>query len=89
MIVCWLGGGPPHLDMFDMKPDAPEGIRGPHKPIASKAHGIQVSEKYVVSLRLEVHNKGGHASVPVPDNAIYHLAGALTRLHVRGVAHFA
>ena len=30
--------------MFDMKPDAPEGIRGPHKPIASKADGIQVCE---------------------------------------------
>jgi hypothetical protein len=31
--------------MFDMKPDAPEGIRGPYKPISSKADGIQVSEK--------------------------------------------
>ena len=30
-------GGPSHLDMFDMKPDAPEAIRGPHKPIASSA----------------------------------------------------
>src|SRR5438045_4475410 len=31
--------------MFDMKPDAPEAIRGPHKPISSKADGIQVSER--------------------------------------------
>jgi hypothetical protein len=31
--------------MFDMKPNAPEQIRGPHKPIASSADGIQVSEK--------------------------------------------
>src|SRR4051812_27302158 len=28
-------GAPSHIDMFDMKPDAPEGIRGPHKPISS------------------------------------------------------
>ncbi len=41
---------------------------------------MQVSEKYVVNYRLEVTNKGGHSSLPVPDNAIYHLAGALDRL---------
>ena len=44
------------------------------------ANDVQVSEKYVINFRLEVHNKGGHSSLPVPDNAIYHLAGALDRL---------
>src|SRR5437899_957440 len=45
VIFLFQWGGPSHLDMFDMKPDAPEQIRGPHKAIASKADGIQVSEK--------------------------------------------
>ena len=44
------------------------------------SNDIQVSEKYVVNFRLEVRNKGGHSSLPVADNAIYHLAGALDRL---------
>jgi acetylornithine deacetylase/succinyl-diaminopimelate desuccinylase-like protein len=44
---------------------------------------VQVAEKYVMNVRLEVRNKGGHSSVPLPDNAIYHLADALSR-----VAHF-
>jgi acetylornithine deacetylase/succinyl-diaminopimelate desuccinylase-like protein len=44
------------------------------------SNDVQVSEKYVINFRLEVHNKGGHSSMPVPDNAIYHLAGALERL---------
>src|SRR5262245_45758011 len=44
------------------------------------ANDLQVSEKYVINYRLEVHNKGGHSSLPVADNAIYHLAGALDRL---------
>ncbi len=44
------------------------------------ANNVQVSEKYVINFRLEVRNKGGHSSLPVPDNAIYHLAGALDRL---------
>ncbi len=41
---------------------------------------VQVSEKYVINYRLEVRNKGGHSSMPVRDNAIYHLAAALERL---------
>jgi len=41
------------------------------------ANNVQVSEKYVANYRLEVKNKGGHSSLPVPDNAIYHLAEAL------------
>ncbi len=44
------------------------------------SNDVQVSEKYVINYRLEVHNKGGHSSLPVADNAIYHLAGALDRL---------
>src|SRR5256886_2117640 len=45
VIFLYQFGGPSHIDMFDMKPDAPEAIRGPYKPIGSKADGIQVSEK--------------------------------------------
>ncbi|HKW96099.1 MAG TPA: M20/M25/M40 family metallo-hydrolase [Bryobacteraceae bacterium] len=48
------------------------------------SNNLQVSEKYVVNFRLEVRNKGGHSSLPVPDNAIYHLAAALER-----ISHFA
>jgi acetylornithine deacetylase/succinyl-diaminopimelate desuccinylase-like protein len=44
------------------------------------SNDVQVSEKYVINFRLEVRNKGGHSSLPVPDNAIYHLAGALEKL---------
>lgn len=43
VIFLYQFGGPSHIDMFDMKPDAPEGIRGPHKPMASAADGIQVN----------------------------------------------
>jgi acetylornithine deacetylase/succinyl-diaminopimelate desuccinylase-like protein len=44
------------------------------------ARNVQASEKVYADLTLEVHNPGGHSSLPVPDNAIYRLAGALTRL---------
>src|SRR5436190_1572336 len=38
--------------------------------------GIQASEKVYVDFQFESLNPGGHSSVPSPDNAIYHLAGA-------------
>jgi acetylornithine deacetylase/succinyl-diaminopimelate desuccinylase-like protein len=41
---------------------------------------IQASEKVYADFQFESLNPGGHSSLPVPDNAIYHLAGALSRL---------
>ncbi len=41
---------------------------------------VQASEKVYHDVRFEVHNPGGHSSLPVPDNAIYRLAAALGRL---------
>ena len=43
-ILIFLNGGPSHLDMWDMKPDAPAEIRGPFKPIASSLPGTNLSE---------------------------------------------
>jgi len=42
--------------------------------------GVQASEKVYVDFQFESLNPGGHSSIPSPDNAIYHLAGALARL---------
>lgn len=39
-----LGGGPPHLDMYDMKPDAQAKVRGEFKPIPTAVPGIQICE---------------------------------------------
>jgi acetylornithine deacetylase/succinyl-diaminopimelate desuccinylase-like protein len=41
---------------------------------------VQASEKVYQDFRLEAKNAGGHSSLPVKDNAIYHLAGALSRI---------
>lgn len=41
---------------------------------------IQASEKVYADYQFESFNPGGHSSAPIPDNAIYHLAGALARL---------
>ncbi len=44
VIMVFLAGGPPHLDMFDLKPDAPAGIRGEYKPIATNVPGLDICE---------------------------------------------
>src|SRR6266550_1190493 len=41
---------------------------------------VQAAEKVYVTFKLEVHNPGGHSSLPTKDNAIYRLAAALGRL---------
>lgn len=41
---------------------------------------VEACEKVYADFELTVTNPGGHSSLPIPDNAIYHLAGALTRL---------
>jgi hypothetical protein len=76
LIVAWLGGGPPHLDMFDMKPDAPEEYRGQFKPIKTSLVGLQVGEllpemakranKYTVIRSVTTENKpGDHSQAPL------------------------
>jgi len=42
--------------------------------------GLQAAEKVYVDYQFESLNPGGHSSLPSPDNAIYHLSGALSRL---------
>src|SRR5882724_12191088 len=83
------GGGPyngvdwllkNHRDLIDADFSLNEGGWGENVGGKHVANYLQVAEKYVVNFRLEVRNKGGHSSLPVKDNAIYHLAGALQRL---------
>lgn len=46
VIMIFLAGGPPHLDMFDMKPEAPAEIRGEFRPIATNVPGIEICELF-------------------------------------------
>jgi uncharacterized protein (DUF1501 family) len=44
VILLWLAGGPATIDIWDLKPDASEGVRGEFKPIDTNVEGIQISE---------------------------------------------
>jgi hypothetical protein len=46
VINIFLGGGPPHQDMWEIKTEAPAEIRGEFKPIATKVEGIQICEMF-------------------------------------------
>lgn len=71
VIFLFQWGGPSHVDMFDMKPKAPDGIRGPYKPIASSCPQIMVGEKLpetakrmdkVTLIRSVTHKMNNHNS---------------------------
>ena len=42
LIILWMGGGPTTIDLWDMKPDSPNG--GEHKPKPTAASGVQITE---------------------------------------------
>src|SRR5438046_656002 len=44
VINIFLGGGPPHQDMWDIKTEAPREIRGEFNPIATSVPGVQIGE---------------------------------------------
>jgi hypothetical protein len=69
VINVFLGGGPPHQDMWEIKTEAPKEIRGEFKPIATNVTGIQICEEFpriasmmdkFVAIRSVVGAKGGH-----------------------------
>jgi len=80
--VAWLLAN--HRDLIDADLALNEGGWGEEVNGKKVSNDLQVSEKYVINFTFEVHNKGGHSSMPVPDNAIYHLAGALKNLSAFG-----
>src|SRR5213078_1945252 len=44
VIMVYLPGGPSHIDMYDLKPDAPAEYRGEFRPIRTNVPGIDVCE---------------------------------------------
>jgi hypothetical protein len=84
LIIIFLNGGPSHLDMWDMKPNAPAEVRGEFKPIPSTLPGVPLSE-HLPRMARHMHRcalvRSVHHSV---NNA--HAAGVYTALtgHDRG-----
>ena len=84
VILIWLDGGPGHMDMYDMKPDAPVEYRGIWKPIRTKVPGFDVTELYpkqakhtdkfsiVRSLHHDTgdHFAGGHRMLTAKDMGV-------------------
>ena len=64
-----------HKDLIDAEFAINEGGGGSMRKGKYLTNEVQASEKVYQDFQLEVTNPGGHSSLPVKDNAIYHLAG--------------
>lgn len=69
VILVWLAGGPSHIDMYDLKPDAPAEFRGEFRPIRTNVSGIEISEHLPLQakimdklaiVRSAYHTNAGH-----------------------------
>src|ERR1700687_1197774 len=84
VILLWLDGGPSHMDLYDLKPDAPVEYRGLWKPIRTKVPGFDISELFpkqakvadkfsiVRSLHHDTgdHFAGGHRMLTTKDMGV-------------------
>src|SRR5262249_55491659 len=52
VILLWLDGGPSHMDLYDLKPEAPAEYRGIWKPIPTKVPGFDISELFPAQARV-------------------------------------
>jgi uncharacterized protein (DUF1501 family) len=88
-VLIFLNGGPSHLDMWDMKPDAPDSIRGEFKPIATSLPGYQIGE-HLPRLATQMHRATVVRSMYHSVNNA-HAAAVYTSLtgHDRGDANVA
>ncbi len=69
VILVWLAGGPSHIDMYDLKPNAPAEFRGEFRPINTNVNGIQFGEHLplqakiadkIAIVRSAFHTNAGH-----------------------------
>ncbi len=51
-IMIYLPGGPSHMDMYDLKPDAPAEFRGEFKPIPTNVPGVQICEHFPLQAKI-------------------------------------
>jgi uncharacterized protein (DUF1501 family) len=74
VILIYLVGGPPHQDLFDLKPAAPREVAGPWKPAATNVPGVQICEALprlarimdrLVVVRSLVGNQADHDAIQV------------------------
>jgi hypothetical protein len=74
VILIYLVGGPPHQDLFDLKPDAPREVAGPWKPTATNVPGVRICEALprlarimdkLVVVRSLVGNQADHDAIQV------------------------
>jgi hypothetical protein len=74
VILIYLVGGPPHQDLFDLKPGAPREVAGPWKPTATNVTGVQICEALprlarimdrLVVVRSLVGNQADHDAIQV------------------------
>jgi len=72
-ILIFNLGGPSHLDLWDLKPEAPSEIRGPFQPIPSKVPGFQLSE--ILPLHAKITDKFSLIRSCHHDGAAVHDAG--------------
>ncbi|MFO0878961.1 MAG: DUF1501 domain-containing protein [Gemmataceae bacterium] len=91
VILLWLGGGPSHLDMYDLKPDAPAEFRGEFKPIRTTVSGIDISEHLPLEAkqmhRMSIVRSGWHTNAGHGMGSHWMLTGYVPTIEINDNLH--
>lgn len=86
-LLIYLDGGPSHIDLLDLKPQAPSEIRGPYRPIATTVPGVTIGE-LLPRLAQQAHRFAQIRSVrheeTVHDPAVYQMLTGYKHLSSAG-----
>jgi hypothetical protein len=86
-ILIYLDGGPSHIDLFDMRPDAPAEIRGPFQPIATSVPGTNICE-HLPQIAEQMHRilqvRSMRHTETVHDPAVYQMLTGYKHLSSAG-----
>jgi uncharacterized protein (DUF1501 family) len=88
-ILLFLVGGPSHIDTWDPKPDAPDTVRGPFRPIATNVPGVSIAEHFPrmaqMADRYAIVRSVHHNAAPIHETG--HQLMQTGRLFRNGVEH--
>jgi hypothetical protein len=86
-LLLFMDGGPSHIDLWDMKPEAPADVRGPFRPIPTTVPGIQVCE-HLPRMARQMHRVAQVRSVcheeTIHDPAVYQTLTGYRHVNSRG-----
>src|SRR5437764_4111272 len=87
VIMIYLPGGPSHMDMYDLKPDAPAEFRGEFNPIQTNVPGVEICEHFPLQAKMWDKLAAIRSVVSVDEHSDSYVSTGYSQRENRVAAH--